>query len=138
MNKSEKKFVIVSISVLLLIILIVIIVSLVSRSKRKERFDKFILQIQDYCNKNFGDCWYADGTDHIDVHVWVPGTALAITINPLNKKDVIEKFGKIAQQMNDSAWKNKLDCGVTFWLHNDLNTEKTLYIWINGELWEGV
>lgn len=119
------------------VLVIILVVVLVRRADHKKRLESFLAYLNNYCNENFGDNWYVDGEDHINVHFWVPGTALAVTVNPENMDAVRAKYEALAVKMNKSAWDYDLGYGVTLLLHNDLNTENILLLWINGKLWEG-
>ena len=119
------------------VLVIILVVVLVRRADHKKRLESFLAYLNNYCNENFGDNWYVDGEDHINVHVWVPGTALAVTVNPENMDAVRAKYEALAVKMNKFAWDYDLGYGVTLLLHNDLNTENILLLWINGKLWEG-
>lgn len=135
-KEKIRLFIITGIASIILLVIILVVV-LVQRSKHEKRLNSFLSYLSEYCNKNFGDNWYVDGEDHINVHFWVPGTALAVTVNPENWDAVRAKYEALAVKMNKSAWDYDLGYGVTLLLHNDLNTENILLLWINGKLWEG-
>lgn len=135
-KEKLRHFIITGIAAVVVLVIILVVV-LVRRSDHQKRLEAFLSYLNEYCDKNFGDNWYVDGEDHINVHFWVPGTALAVTVNPENMDAVRAKYEVLAVKMNKSAWDYDLGYGVTLLLHNDLNTENILLMWINGKLWGG-
>ena len=135
-KEKLRHFIITGIAAVVVLVIILVVV-LVRRSDHQKRLEAFLSYLNEYCDKNFGDNWYVDGEDHINVHFWVPGTALAVTVNPENMDAVRAKYEDLAVKMNKSAWDYGLGYGVTLILHNDLNVENMLMVWINGKYWEG-
>ena len=109
----------------------------INQSEHQEHLEEYLTYLNEYCNTNYGDNWYMNRDDHINVHLWEPGVALALTVNPANESKVREKYEKLANQMYESAKKKELDYGVSLFLHNDLDTDRILMYWINGKYQEG-
>lgn len=124
----------ITLGVCIVVIVVVVILSSVSRKERMKRLEDYIKAINQYCDEKYPDNYYLDANDDIlNVHIWQPGVALYVAMNGM--QDVRNTFEGFAKDLYTSLKKRDLAIhyGVHLFLHNDLDTEKIIMWWANGE-----
>ena len=136
-EKTQKKpplAVWLTIGICVIIIILIVILMITAKNKRIKRLESYLESIYKYCDERYPYKYYLDSSDKmINVHIWQSGAALSVTMS--GEQQVRDYFEGFAKDLYTSLEKRDLSLyyDVSLFLHNDLNTEKVLMWWINGE-----